>query len=118
MPLSLNKLGQILYEKSFIPKRYFLFIEIVSLTSGVSSMLYIPSRFSMPVGAGTNIIDIDLIDFDANADDYSQDPMKNPDDAYNTIDLQADEFTDAAEQLELIILSIYKLMNLQTQQNN
>ena len=107
MPLSLNKLGQILYEKSFIPKRYFryegncVFIEIVSLTSGVSSMLYIPSRFSMPVGAGTNIIDIDLIDFDANADDYSQDPMKNPDDAYNTIDLQADEFTDAAEQLDL-----------------
>ncbi len=107
MPLSLHKLGQILYEKSFIPKRYFryegncIFIEIVSLTSGVSSMLYIPSRFKIPVGVGVNILDIDLIEFDADAADYSQDPMKNPDDSYQPVDLQADEFTDAEEQLNL-----------------
>ena len=58
MPLSLNKLASFLLTKDFIPRKFFrydgncIFLEIVSLSLGGPSMIYVPSRFTIPVGPG------------------------------------------------------------------
>ena len=55
MPLSLNKLRKILYEKDFISKKMYKihgncnFIEIISILSGDMFMLYVPSKYKFRV---------------------------------------------------------------------
>ncbi len=69
MSLSLNKLCKLINDKNLVPKKYYryenncIFIEIISLTNSVNFLLYIPSRFEIPMSTNSpNIIDINMID--------------------------------------------------------
>lgn len=105
MPLSLNKLGKLLYEKDFIPLKFYrydgqcIFIEIVSLASGSVSLMYIPSRFTIPIGPGENVIEVDIYDFEEDAGNYTSNPMKSPDETYGSLDISAAAGADAANFL-------------------
>ena len=109
MPLSLTKLGSLLYEKDFIPLSYMryeslcVFIEIVSLTSGISAILYIPSRFKIPLSPGENVHEIELIDMEDDPADYFKDPVTAPEETYSAINLVNDE-----ESAETQLKSGYK----------
>jgi hypothetical protein len=109
MPLSLNKLAAYLYKKNFIPLKYFkyegncIFLEIVSLITGTASMLYVPSRFTIPISSGENIIELDILDIDdLDTDAYNQNPMIHPSDTYNSVDvIPSNENSDTEELLQL-----------------
>ena len=69
MSLSLNKLCKLINEKNLVPKKYYryegncIFIEIISLINSVNFLLYIHSRFEIPMKSSSpNIIDIQMID--------------------------------------------------------
>ena len=103
MPLSLQKLVSLLNSKGFVPTKYIkyqglcIFIEIVSLSSGTIAMLYIPSRFEIPIGEGASTIDVDLVDPE-NADEYTEDPEQARN-TFRSIDLQTNDTVTAEDQL-------------------
>ena len=109
MPLSLSKLASFLFKKDFIPRKYFryegncIFLEIVSLSSGVTTMLYIPSRFVIPLSPGENVIEVELIDtedMDPNA--YDRNPLANPEETYQPVDvIPSNDNGDTEEMLQL-----------------
>ena len=89
MPLSLNKLASFLFKKDFIPRKYFrfegncIFLEMVSLSSGVTTMLYIPSRFVIPLSPGENVIEVELIDTEVWILMHMTEILSNPEDIIN-----------------------------------
>ena len=108
MPLSLNKLASFLLKKDFIPNKYFryegscIFLEIVSLQTGVTSMIYVPSRFNIPISPGDNVIEIKLIDTDIDSETYKNNPVSSPTHRYEQLDvIPNNDNTDADELLQL-----------------
>ena len=109
MPLSLSKLASFLFKKDFIPRKYFryegncIFLEIVSLSSGVTTMLYIPSRFVIPLSPGENVIEVELMDIenmDPNA--YDRNPLVNPEETYQPVDvIPSNDHGNTEEMLQL-----------------
>lgn len=103
MPLSLNKLAKLLADKGFVPTKYIkyqglcIFIEVVSLSSGVVAMIYIPSRFEIPIGDSESIVDVDLVDPE-NPDEYADDPEQVKQ-AFQSIDFLTGEETTAESHL-------------------
>ena len=123
MPLSLNKLASFLYKKDFIPRKYFrfegncIFLEMVSLTSGVTTMLYIPSRFIIPVSPGENVVEIELFDTDdMDPTAYNQNPMNSPEDIYKPVDVIPSHENSNTE--ELLQLKYKKAIELKTGKNS
>jgi len=122
MPLSLNKLASFLLKKDFIPIKYFryngncIFLEIVSLTLGVTSMIYVPSRFIIPISPGENVIELEIVDMDdLSPDEYNKDPMRSPEDIYSSVDLSPGNGSGNAE--ELLQLKYKKTIDLKSGKN-
>ena len=126
MPLSLNKLASFLFKKDFIPRKYFrfegncIFLEMVSLSSGVTTMLYIPSRFVIPLSPGENVIEVELIDtedMDPNA--YDRNPLSNPEDTYQPIDvIPSNDHGNTEEMLQLKYKKAIELKSGKTKNTN
>lgn len=78
--LSLSKLVGLVTQRGFAPTKYIkykglcIFIEIVSLASGSVGYIYIPSRFDFPIGEGEDVLEVDLVDPNADPDEYTNDP--------------------------------------------
>ena len=122
MPLSLNKLASFLLTKDFIPRKFFrydgncIFLEIVSLSLGVTSMIYVPSRFTIPISPGENVIELELVELeDLEPDAYNKDPMRSPEDTYSSVDLTLGNGNGSAE--ELLQLKYKKAIELKSGKN-
>ena len=74
MPLSLNKLEQLLSSKGFIPKKFFIihglcvYIEVLSIKSAENFMFYIPSKYEIPINTGDSVYKLKYIEI--NEDGY------------------------------------------------
>lgn len=89
MSLSLNKLCKLINNKNLVPQKYYryegkcIFIEIISLKNSVNFLLYIPSRFEMPMlNNSPNIVDINMLDtenmdFNKTSEENSNQILKN-----------------------------------------
>lgn len=97
MPLSLNKLESFLSDQSLIPRNFFIidnllvYLEVFNVENAESFMLYIPSKYKIPVRQGTNIYDIKHLN---NTEDgyIPTDYAKEPDNfdlekQYNEVDI-------------------------------
>lgn len=101
--LSLPKLCDLFEKKGFIPTRYYsyqdtcIFIEIVSLSRGTVVMIYIPSRFEIPISSGKDVEELELIDEEQDPNEYA--PTDNSETSYPNIDLKAVDGAEASNFL-------------------
>lgn len=105
MPLSLSKLCRMIKKKKYAPIRYYsvdgncVFIHMISLTTGVSAMLYIPSRFEIPIGNDENVTELEYYDMEENPESYENDAVKSPEEQYPEITVRPSENVSAKEHL-------------------
>ena len=81
MPLSINKLEKLLSTKGFIPNKYFIidkcvvYIEVISIETADTFLLYIPSKYNFQAIESKNVYNISYIDInnydDNTADNYA-----------------------------------------------
>lgn len=97
MPLSLNKLDRLLSQKGFLTRNIYtmhnscVYIEIFSVITGTSFMLYVQSKYNIKVEGGESVYKINFINVNENGHiplDYAGEP--------DDIDLE-----DQYEQVEL-----------------
>ena len=98
MPLSTSKLEKLLSLKGFVPSRYFVmhsiivYMEIVSILTADTFLLYIPSKYKFVIKNGDSVykvkyIDIDETDYNT-ADNYAGEQDENTvENTYKEIDL-------------------------------
>jgi len=85
MPLSVNKLEKLLSLQGFIPKRYFIidkyivYIEIVSIKDATIFLMYIPSKYNIPMETCGNVHKLKYVDV-ADGHLTSEDVAGEPDD--------------------------------------
>jgi hypothetical protein len=105
MTLSLKKLCKILKKKNFVPTRYYssegncIFIQMISLITGVSCMLYINSKFEIPIGEDENVTEIEYYDMEDDPESYDQDAVKSPEEQYPEVVVKPSENVSAKEHL-------------------
>ncbi len=106
MPLSLTKLCKLIKKKKYAPIRYYsadgncVFIHMISLTSGVSAMLYVPTRFEIPIGKDENVTELEYYDMEENPESYEEDAVKSPEDQYPEITVAPSEKVSAKDHLK------------------
>lgn len=110
MPLSLDKLEQILESKNFIIKKLFviksevIFIEILNIVSADSCLIYIPSKYTIYEDERDGIYDIEQMemDFEGNiAEKYSEQPsIFDLENTYQEINLESSKDDNMETYLE------------------
>ena len=118
MPLSLNKLRKILYEKGFITKKMYKiqhncnFIEIISILSGDMFMLYVPSKYKFRVEEKCykmKLIELNDKDKEEIANEYAESPNQDRmEDIYEEIDLETDYNKKNIDDIEKLLEGKYK----------
>ena len=85
MPLSINKLEKLLALKGFVPNKYFVshgacvYMEIVSISNADMFLMYIPSKYNLPVPPNDNVFKIKYVDIEESYDNTADDYAGNPD---------------------------------------
>lgn len=83
MSLSINKLEKILSDKGFLSKKFFtidgmcIYIEVINLQNCDTFMLYIPSKYNIPVDRKDNTFKVEYLDIDEEGNitsDYAGEP--------------------------------------------
>lgn len=118
MPLSLNKLRKILYEKGFITKKMYKisgncnFIEIISILSGDMFMLYVPSKYKFRVNENCHkmkLIHLNEKDREEIANEYAESPNQDRmEDIYDEIELETDYNKKNIDNIEELLEGKYK----------
>jgi hypothetical protein len=118
MPLSLNKLRKILYEKGFITKKMYKikgncnFIEIISILSGDMFMLYVPSKYKFRVDEECHkmkLIELNNEDREEIANEYAESPNQDRmEDIYDEIELETDYNKKNIDNIEKLLEGKYK----------
>ena len=101
MSLSINRLDELLQSRGLIPKKYFsikqscVYVEVLNLATADSFMLYIPSKYDIPVSGGSDVHNMDYMDVteDGNIpNDYAGEPDNfDVEKQYDGIDLGLSE---------------------------
>ena len=105
MPLSLSKLCKILRKRAYVPHKYYsyegncIFIEMISLHEGSGAMIYIPSRFAIPINSDSNVIELEYFDLENEADAYAENPERSPEEQYPEVSVDAPENVSAKDHL-------------------
>ena len=118
MPLSINKLRKILYEKGFITKKMYKlqgncnFIEIISVHSGDMFMLYVPSKYKFRVEENCykmKLIHLNEEDREEIANEYADSPSQDRmEDIYQEIELETDYNKKNIDDIEKLLEGKYK----------
>jgi hypothetical protein len=118
MPLSLNKLRKILYEKDFITKKMYKiqnncnFIEIISVLSGDMFMLYVPSKYKFRVDESCykmKLIELNDKDREEISNEYAESPSQDRmEDIYEEIELETDYNKKNIDDIEQLLEGKYK----------
>ena len=118
MPLSLNKLRKILYEKGFITKKMYKiqgncnFIEIISVLSGDMFMLYVPSKYKFRVEEDCykmKLIELNDKDREEISNEYAESPSQDRmEDIYEEIELDTDYNKKNIDDIEKLLEGKYK----------
>ena len=98
MPLSILKLENLLSLKGFVTTRYFVmhniivYMEIISIVSADTFLLYIPSKYKFVTQKAKNVFNIKYLDVDENddntADNYAGEPDEHTiENTYQEIDV-------------------------------
>lgn len=86
MSLSINKLEKLLSNKGFLCKKFYemdgmcVYIEILDLNSSDVFMLYIPSKYDIPISNRDNVYQVEYLEVDEDgnvARDYAGEPDKH-----------------------------------------
>jgi hypothetical protein len=118
MPLSINKLRKILYEKGFITKKMYKinnncnFIEIISILSGDMFMLYVPSKYKFRIEENCHkmkLIHLNDKDREEISNEYAESPNQDRmEDIYEEIELDSDYNKKNIDDIEKLLEGKYK----------
>lgn len=110
MPLSIVKLQSLLEKKGFISTKFFaleglcMYVEVICGNTGIKFLLYVPSKYEIPVGHGKGVYKVKYIELDMGedsvADEYANSSGLEEDYANTMINLSPDDNEEMEEHLE------------------